>query len=89
MATERADQGLAVLLGDMAAQKHQVAGPHERQVGRDGRRNGGQGDVQCFQLVIGAHGVSLWLKTVPAGGGMQGIVGWAGLRTGLRRHERM
>ena len=50
-----ADPGLAVLLGDMAAEEHQIAGLHIGQVG--GCRHGhfGQGDVQGFEFFIDAH----------------------------------
>lgn len=54
---ELADDDLAVSFGEMAAQEDQVAGLHERHIGGSRGGHGGQGNAQCFELVIDVLGV--------------------------------
>jgi len=53
---ELADPGLAVLLGDMARQEHQVAGLRGHHIGCSGGAGGGQFDAQLFQLGLDVLG---------------------------------
>ncbi|MNG17026.1 hypothetical protein D3C84_1009840 [compost metagenome] len=55
---ELADPDLAVLLGDVARQEHEVAGLHERHVGGGGCGHRGQGNAEAGKLVVNAHGDS-------------------------------
>ena len=50
-----ADPGLAVFFGDVAADEDEVAGAHEGNVGRRGRGDRGEGDVQFFELGLDGH----------------------------------
>ena len=54
-----ADPGLAVFFGDVAAQEHELAGLHKGHVGRCRNGNRWQGDLECGEFVVNAHGKSL------------------------------
>ena len=47
---------VAVLLGDMAADKHQIPCLHKRNIGSDRRGQRGQDDVQVFEALVNIHG---------------------------------
>ena len=50
---------VAVLFGNMAAHKNQVAGLHKRHIGRYRRCQRRQGNVQVFEVLVNIHGVYL------------------------------
>ena len=57
--SELADPGLAVAFGDVAGQEDQVAGAHERHVGRGRRGHRRQGDAEGLQAVGDGHGMGI------------------------------
>jgi len=52
---ELADPGLAIALGDVAAEKKELSGLDERHEGGYGRGGWGQRDLQLLELVVDGH----------------------------------